>query len=101
MTEKKRQSFLSRASAFFREKAEKARRRGLINEAFREVRRLTKGPIPLADEYFFKGACAGLLDTPGFIPSSYIMEVARMSNERGRGEAAEWIDDLPAKKEVH
>jgi len=96
--ERKRQSLLSRASTFFREKAEKARQRGLINEAFREVSRLTKGPIPLADEYFFKGACAGLLETPGFIPSSYIMEVARMSNERGRGEEAVWTEEKAVKK---
>jgi len=72
----------------FRDELEKARKRRLINEAFREVSRLTKKPIPLADEYFFKGACAGLLETPGFIPTTYIMEVARISNERGRGEEA-------------
>ncbi|MBN2157897.1 MAG: hypothetical protein JW807_00775 [Spirochaetes bacterium] len=57
-------------------------RRLLIAQAFGKLKRKSKGPISLTSEYYFKGACAALIETCGFVPDGYISDVARLDLER-------------------
>jgi hypothetical protein len=68
---------------FIRSKAETIRRRIMIAEAFGKLKRVAKTQrITLMSEYYFKGACAGLIETCGFVPNGFIRDTARLDLER-------------------
>lgn len=101
-----RQSFFSRAATRFYEAAERRRARAQIRKALAEVKLLSGRRLELSEEYFFMGACASLLETVGFIPATYVMEVARMdANRLDRGDYCVPLPEEARKKrksrEVH
>ena len=53
-----------------------------IKAAYEEVKLALGRSLSLADEYWFKGGCASLLESIGHIPRGFVIESIRLARSR-------------------
>lgn len=53
-----------------------------IQGAYRQVKAELGQDLSLTDEFYFKGSCAALLDSTGFIPKGFVQDTVRIACEK-------------------
>lgn len=70
-----------------------------IGDALSGMRRAAGVPLLLSEEYYFRGTCAGMLESLGFIAPGYIEAAAKLVAEKYHAEKAERM--AAPRAEVH